>query len=322
MANLQDTPRVRGFNGSRARGSDRRHRDRAAGRWRKLNTQPAALAAAHARSDNGGADANGAYHAGMTRNRSWWILLAALPALAFAARAVQPDADAPQAPNGDAPRPLVALYTQTQGWRHDSIPVAVETLRMLADEAGFDVVHGEDPALFTDASLARFDAIAFVNTTGPILDAAQRAAFERYVRAGGGFLGVHSAADTGHDWPWYGELVGTWFKDHPPGLQRSAIRLEPGRELPGAAGWTITDELYNYHRNPRPFVQVVATVDERQYEGGRMGNDHPIAWCHARMGGRAWYTGLGHDRAVYADATFRAHLLRGLRYATGRSADC
>ncbi|HRN61521.1 MAG TPA: ThuA domain-containing protein [Luteimonas sp.] len=224
--------------------------------------------------------------------------------------------------HGATERPRIAVYTQTLGWRHDSIPVAVAAVRELAAEAGYDIVHGEDPALFTDATLAGFDAIAFVNTTGPVLDPAQRAAFERYVRGGGGFIGVHSAADTGYDWPWYGELVGAWFDSHPPGLQTSDVHFEAGRELPGADGWRITDELYNYRRNPRPFVAVVATVDERMYDGGTMGEDHPIAWCHARYGGRAWYTGLGHDRAVYADARFRAHLLRGLRHATAQSDDC
>jgi len=221
-----------------------------------------------------------------------------------------------------AERPRIAVYTQTQGWRHDSIPVAVDVVRELAAEAGYDAVHSEDPALFTDATLAGFDAVAFVNTTGPILDPAQRAAFERYVRAGGGFLGVHSAADTGYDWPWYGELVGAWFESHPPGLQASSVRFEAGRELPGAADWRITDELYNYRRNPRPFADVIATVDERMYDGGTMGEDHPIAWCHARFGGRAWYTGLGHDRTIYADPRFRTHLLRGLRHATGQADDC
>ena len=195
-------------------------------------------------------------------------------------------------------------------------------MRELAAAAGLDVVHSEDPELFDDATLAGFAVVAFVNTTGPILDAPQRAAFERYVRAGGGFLGVHAAADTGQDWPWYGELVGAWFESHPPGLQATQVRFEPGRALPGFAHWPIADELYNYQRNPRPRVEVIATVDERLYADGTMGDDHPIAWCHARFGGRAWYTGLGHDRSVYADPAFRAHLLRGLRHAAGQSDDC
>lgn len=216
----------------------------------------------------------------------------------------------------------ILVFTQTLGWRHDSIPTAVATLQALSGELGMDVVHTEDPTLFASATLSGFDAVAFANTTGDVLDPAQRNAFEEFVQAGGGYIGIHSAADTGYDWPWYGELVGAWFDSHPPGLQASGVHFEPGFELPGHAAWQVTDELYNYRRNPRPWVDVIATVDERQYTGGTMGDDHPIAWCHARLGGPAWYTGLGHDAALYADQVFRAHLLRGLRYATGLSDDC
>ncbi|WP_082113053.1 ThuA domain-containing protein [Pseudoxanthomonas suwonensis] len=226
------------------------------------------------------------------------------------------------APAATAPRPAILVFTRTLGWRHDSIPQAVETLRGLAAQAGFEVVHSEDPALFDNGQLARFRAVVFANTTGEVLDAAQRAAFERYIAAGGAFMGVHSAADTGKAWPWYGELVGAWFKDHPPGLQTTDVHFEDGRGPDGLERWRVTDELYNYRRNPRPAVVVIATVDESGYEGGTMGTDHPIAWCHAAAGGRAWYTGLGHAQAVYADPVFRAHLLRGLRYATGLSGDC
>jgi uncharacterized protein len=197
----------------------------------------------------------------------------------------------------------------------------VATLRELGAQVGLQVDHGEDPTLFADATLVRYRAVVFANTTGDVLDASQQDAFERYVRGGGGFLGVHSAADTGYEWPWYGRLVGAWFLSHPPGLQTSRVRFE-GDHATLAADWRVTDELYDYRRNPRGHVQVLATVDERDYAGGRMGADHPVAWCHDDLGGRAWYTGLGHDAKVYADPVYRAHLMRGLRYVTGQSAAC
>ncbi len=250
-------------------------------------------------------------------------------ALAASAAPATPATPAPAQPDTAAPHPAVAtappailVFTRTRGWRHDSIPQAVDTLRALAAQAGLDVVHSEDPGLFEDASLARFDAVVFANTTGDVLDAAQQAAFQRYIAGGGGFMGVHSAADTHKQWPWYGDLVGAWFKNHPPGLQTAPVRFESGRGPGGLQRWQVTDELYNYRRNPRPAVEVIATVDESGYAGGTMGSDHPIAWCQAAAGGRAWYTGLGHDPALYADPVFREHLLRGLRYATGRSDDC
>jgi uncharacterized protein len=228
----------------------------------------------------------------------------------------------PPEPGADVDRPRILVFTRTLGFRHESIPTAVATLRDLADDIDMDVVHSEDPASFDDDRLAGVRAVVFANTTGNVLDPSQRAALERHVRGGGGFVGVHSAADTGHDWPWYGELVGAWFHGHPPGLQTSDVRFEGGHGPEGVSSWRITDELYNYTHNPRPRVDVVATVDERAYDGGTMGDDHPIAWCHARFGGRAWYTGLGHDIAVYADPVFRAHLLQGLRYATGDAPGC
>lgn len=215
----------------------------------------------------------------------------------------------------------ILVYTRTTGWRHDSIPTAVVTLRALAAEAGLAVDHTEDPARFDAATLSRYRAVVFASTTGDVLDAAQQRAFEAYVRGGGGFMGIHSAADTEYDWPWYGALVGAWFRSHPPGLQNARVRFE-GDHAALAPDWRVIDELYDYRHNPRADVQVLATVDERDYAGGSMGSDHPIAWCHARAGGRAWYTGLGHGAAVYADPVFRTHLLRGLRYAAGLAPDC
>jgi type 1 glutamine amidotransferase len=226
-----------------------------------------------------------------------------------------PEANAPASPT------RILVFTRTAGFRHDSIPVGVETLRALAVEADLQLEHSEDAALFDAGSLSRFRAVVFLNATGDVLDDAQQRAFERYIATGGGYLGVHAAADAEYDWPWYGDLVGAWFQGHPPGLQTTNVRFE-GDQAGFAADWRISDELYNYKRNPRGDVEVLATVDEGDYTGGTMGKDHPIAWCHASGSGRAWYTGLGHDAKMYADPTYRAHLLRGLRYVTGQSADC
>lgn len=213
------------------------------------------------------------------------------------------------------------VFTKTAGFRHASIPTAVETLQRLASEEGLASDHSEDSEDFTSSNLARYRLVVFANTTGEVLAPGQQQALEEFVRRGGGFVGVHSAADTGHDWPWYGRLVGAYFEAHPPGLQSTQVQPEhDGR--PAGASWPIRDELYNYRGNPRGQVEVLATVNEAAYEGGTMGKDHPITWCHAFDGGRSWYTGLGHDDAVYADPNFLALLRQGLRYAAGRSDKC
>lgn len=230
-------------------------------------------------------------------------------------------ANAPPASAADTAPERVLIFSKTAGWRHESIPVAVAALQRLAAQEGMAADHSEDAGAFTAENLARYRVVVFASTTGDILDAAQQRALESFVRGGGGFVGVHSAADTEYEWPWYGQLVGAYFQGHPPGLQSTHVQPEHVGE-PTGARWPITDELYNYRRNPRGRVRVIATVDEREYEGGKMGADHPIAWCHAFDGGRSWYTGLGHDAKVYADANFIAQLARGLRYAAGKADDC
>ena len=225
------------------------------------------------------------------------------------------------APVAAAPPERVLVFTKTAKFRHDAIPVAVTTLQRLVVDEGMAADHTEDARVFTPENLARYRVVVFASTTGDVLEDAQQAALEAFVRKGGGFIGVHAAADTEYDWPWYGQLVGAYFQNHPPGLQSTPVQPEKDGK-PVGPRWPITDELYNYRANPRGQVQVIATVDEREYDGGTMSADHPIAWCHAFDGGRSWYSGLGHDAAVYADRHFIAQLRGGLRYVSGRSDDC
>jgi type 1 glutamine amidotransferase len=138
------------------------------------------------------------------------LLLVALLA-GCAVRGVHPVATQ----QGASQAPRILVFSRTTGWRHDSIPAAIETLRELGAEAGLVVEHTEDPARFDATNLTRYSAVVFANTTLDVFDASQQAAFERFVGTGGGFVGIHSAADTEYDWAWYGELVGAWFDSHP-----------------------------------------------------------------------------------------------------------
>jgi cytochrome c len=226
------------------------------------------------------------------------------------------------APSSQAtqPRFRVLAFTKTAAFRHDSIPAAVRALQELGTANGFAVDATEDASAFADARLARYDAVIFLLTTGDVLDDAQQNAFERYVRGGGGYAGVHSAADTEYDWPWYGELVGTYFRNH-PAVQRAAIdvlaREASTARLPRR--WVRTDEWYSFKSSPSTRVRVLARLDESSYDPGAsaMGADHPIAWAHEVGKGRSWYTGGGHTSEAYAEPLFRAHLLGGILYAAG-----
>ena len=229
-------------------------------------------------------------------------------------------AAAPVAPASSGPV-RVLVFTRTTGFRHDSIPAGVAAIRDLGAAGGFTADATGDSGAFTAANLRRYRAVVFLNTTGDVLDDRQQRDFEGYVRGGGGYVGVHSAADTEHDWPFYGELLGggAWFASH-PAVQPARVRVEDGTH-PATAGlssvWVRTDEWYNFRADPRPHVHVLLTLDESSYTGGAMGADHPIAWCHAVGGGRAFYTAGGHTRESYADPAFRGHLLGAIRWAAG-----
>ncbi|MEV4658717.1 ThuA domain-containing protein [Micromonospora sp. NPDC049301] len=227
-------------------------------------------------------------------------------------------------PASAAPLTKVLVFSKTAGFRHSSIPNGIAAIQQLGAANGFTVTATEDAAQFTTANLAQYQVVVFLSTTGDVLNATQQTAFESYIAAGGGYVGVHAAADTEYSWPWYGGLVGAWFDSH-PAIQTATIRVED-RTNPSTAHladtWVRSDEWYNYRTNPRPNVRVLASLDESSYSGGNMG-DHPITWCKAYGGGRAWYTGLGHTEQSYTDPNFTRMLLGGLRVAAGAvTADC
>jgi type 1 glutamine amidotransferase len=177
---------------------------------------------------------------------------------------------------------------------------------------GFAVDRTQDARRFTTRRLARYEAVVFLSTTGdPLPRASQRRALRTYIARGGGFLGIHAAADAGYSWPWYRGLVGATFAHHPRGTPSAFVTVEDGtsaatRGLPRA--WRRTDEWYEFRSDPRARVHVLASV---------LG--HPIAWCHRYGGGRSVYTGMGHTAASYSEPLFLRHLRGALRMAAGRA---
>jgi type 1 glutamine amidotransferase len=254
-----------------------------------------------------------------TRRRAVVATLAALPLMGAAVntRAQNTSRLAP-----DSNRLLV--FTRTAGFRHDSIPAGIAAIQALGVAHGLDVDQTEDPLAFDDSSLARYRAVIFLSTTGNLLEPFQQAAFERYIGGGGGFVGIHAAADAEYDWTWYGGLVGAYFESHPD-IQTASVRVEDPTDpstnaLPDP--WVRTDEWYNFRTNPRDIgVHVLLTLDEATYTGGSMAADHPIAWYRDYGGGRAWYTAGGHTSESFAEPLFVDHLWGGIQYAAGTLAE-
>ncbi|MDR8390917.1 ThuA domain-containing protein [Aliifodinibius sp. S!AR15-10] len=219
--------------------------------------------------------------------------------------------------------PKVLVFSKTAGYHHASIPDGIAAIQKLGSENGFEVDTTTDAGKFTEENLEQYSAVVFLSTTGDVLNKYQEADFERYVQAGGGYVGIHAAADTEYEWGWYGRMVGGYFLDHPgindphPNVQEGTLTVEdashPSTEfLPNP--WIRTDEWYSY-KNFNDQVNVLMTLDEDSYQGGADMGEHPIAWYHNYDGGRAFYTGLGHTSESFSEDLYLQHILAGIQYA-------
>lgn len=209
----------------------------------------------------------------------------------------------------------ILLFTKTTGFRHESIPKGIKTITGLLDSVGIRTVHTEDANYFCKDSLAKFDAVIFLNTTGDLFTEDQKRDFQSYIQSGKGYIGIHAASDTEFNWPWYGQLVGGYFSSH-PAVQDAQVHIHNNKHLSTAhlgKTWLHRDEWYDF-KNMKPGLNVLMTVDEESYEGGQMGKFHPIAWFQEFDGGRSFYTGLGHTDESYDSSKFRKHVLGGIFY--------
>jgi cytochrome c len=246
---------------------------------------------------------------------------------------------------GADPLENVLVFSETAGFRHSSIDEGITAIQELGAANDFEVDATEDSTAFTTTNLAQYDAVVFLSTTGDVLTDEQQDAFESYIQAGGGFVGIHAAADTEYTWPWYGEMLGGYFRNHPAGTPTATVHIEDTDE-PSTDGlpvdWERVDEWYNYQSPVDPVVngggddysvrdsgvKVLATMDESTYaedDGNATDDDHPIAWCSDFDGGHVWYTGMGHTEASFGTApgNIRSHILGGLQTVTGaEEADC
>lgn len=219
----------------------------------------------------------------------------------------------------------VLVFSKASGWVHDSIPEGVAAVKALVEQKGLTPVVTDDANAFKDDQLRNMAAVVFVNTTGDILNNQQQLAMERYIQAGGGFVGIHAAADTEHegDWYWYRRLVGAVFESHPDdpsNVQQAKVKVVNNAHaatqgLP--AEFYLADEWYNFN-SLSDIRNDLLVVDERTYQGGSHGAYHPIAWYHDFDGGRAFYTGLGHAKQTFSNPWFVTHLSGGLDYALGK----
>src|SRR5690606_14792145 len=222
--------------------------------------------------------------------------------------------------NKRSAKPMVLVFSKTAGFYHESIPAGREALMKLGQENGFDVDTTTNAAWFTEDSLKNYSAVVFLSTTGNVLDYRQEAAFERYIQAGGGFVGIHAATDTEYDWGWFGRLVGGYFQNHPHPQEATFHVLDTLHAITNGlpATFSYHDEWYNF-KKLNPDNNVLVTIDESSYEGGKNGENHPMVWYREYDGGRSFYTALGHSSESFKDPLHLKLILGGIQYAIGKN---
>lgn len=209
----------------------------------------------------------------------------------------------------------VLVFSKTAGFRHSSIPAGIVRMESLCAEWRRPFLATEDAGQFTDAGLAGYSVVVFLNTTGDVLNDEQQAAFERFMQGGGGFLGVHSAADTEYEWPFYRDCVGAYFRGH-PAVQDARIEVLNRRHRSTRhfeSTFTRKDEWYDFRAAPLPAFDRLLRLDVESYKGERMVADgvaetHPIAWCREMGAARCLYTGGGHTPESFDEPEFVQHL--------------
>lgn len=177
-------------------------------------------------------------------------------------------------------------------------------------------------------ALENYDGVIFANTTGDI-PLPDREGFVAWVKAGHGFVGMHSASDTFHGFPPFIEMLGGEFQTH--GAQATVDCLNQDQAHPACkhlpSSWTVHDEIYILKNFKRENVRGLLTLDKEPNK--KTPGDFPIAWCKEFGKGKVFYTSLGHREDVWdteeknrrnskevAEA-YQQHILGGIKWALG-----
>ncbi len=219
----------------------------------------------------------------------------------------------------------ILVFSKTNGFRHASISSGLKMLSDNSEKQNWILTATEDQTLLRDDFFARFDVVVFLNPTGNAIDESGQAAFEKFMKSGKGFVGIHAAADFEYEWPYYGNLVAAYFRTHPPAQEATVIfenfNHPAMKPFEGMKTYTTFDEWYSFKENPRPNVNVLARLDEstiqHDNDNWKMG-DHPLIWWNDNDGIRSFYTVFGHTHEAFQDKLIIEHIKNAVNWAAKR----
>jgi len=248
------------------------------------------------------------------------------------------------------PRKLL-VFSRTNGFRHQSIVTGKIALEEMGKKTGaYEAVISDELSNFEKDKISQFDAICFLSTTmnpfapfkeelGKMSEEEKAAATKyelelkenlmAYVKAGGGFVGIHAATDTFYEWAEYGEMINGYFDGHPWGAGSQVnIYVEPGQEkhpLVAMFNGQRLDFKEEIYQLKAPYdsskVHMLLRLDPEksaQVKGKkRADNDYGVAWARNWQKGRVFYCSIGHNHEMYWHPKVLRHYLAGIQWAIG-----
>ena len=190
-----------------------------------------------------------------------------------------------------------------------------------ADQPWQETLKQKFAVAFSPESLAQFDGVMFVSTTGdlPIPDIG---AFLQWIQEGHAFIGVHAASDTLKSSDAYVEMIGGNFAGHPWTAkgEHGFVNHDPTHPIvkmfPERFRWK--DEIYQYGPRYNPDnVRVLLSIDMAASTPKNPWHV-PVSWVRDYGRGHVFYTNLGHNNETWSDDAFQKHFTEGTAWALGR----
>jgi type 1 glutamine amidotransferase len=235
----------------------------------------------------------------------------------------------------------VLVFTGTAGAANPSTAAAATAIQTLAAANDFTATTTGAATDISDANLANYRAVVFVNSQGDVLNQAQETALQNYVQGGGGFVGIGDTAlleQGGADF--FNTLIGlapartTGTPDSGAKDVEFLDRVNPAtRNDPLIT--SQSSSWYSWATNPTGTVHTVARVRFNTIpDGSSVTNDaiarftgmtatlqpqleRPASWCRDIQQGRSFYTMLGGTADSYQNADLQKHLLGAIQWASG-----
>jgi type 1 glutamine amidotransferase len=215
---------------------------------------------------------------------------------------------------------LVSSQIVGGGYRHDSITAGRLMLQEIAEEKNFEVKFTENTEDITPEGLAQYEVVFFLNTAGDLFSSTERLVFEDWITTkNGGFVGVHSAADTAASWTFYKELTGQYHDLHTTPREadieweQAALNHPAVRGLPSP--WTQYEEWFRFNQvavwSAKPGFLILSRVTVAE-------ETQPVSFVREWGNFRSFYTSLGHEDAAFQDANVKKHVTAGILWAARR----